>query len=588
MDVLTASPPNCETVFPSTCTAPAGFHFRTSWNFRQIGSPPPRRFGRKRLWCLYRAFYVHDALRIASDGLFYFRVNLPHAQDKSVAVRIARRKYMALSTAEIKKFISDDAMSGKKRQAAVGERYYHGEHDILKSRLFYYNAEGKLVEDKARSNIKIAHPFFMILADQLSAYALSGKKNPIQAKEKVDGLQDLLDERFDDDFWSEVSELITGSYVKGFDYLYRYINADGKPSYQCADSLGVVEVAARDAEDGQDHVIYHYTDTINKGSKTVRRIQDWTANGTVYYIQIDDGEITRDDSVAYNPRPHVVYADDGAGDQMEKSFGFIPFWRLDYCKKQHSGLKPIKGLIDDYDLHACSLSNNLVDFDTPLHVVKGYNGDNLDELQQNLKTKKIVGVDSEGGIDVQTVSVPYEARKEKLEIDERNIYIFGMGFNPAQVGDGNITNVVILSRYTLLDLKKSKLDKRLKRLLTQIIKVELEDINEEHGTDYRISDITIDLTPEIPTNEAENLQNEKIKAETEQIRVTTILNCAVNIGDDAALEALCDILELDYEELKGQVEKLREEQSLVDAKATLAGVITDEQTAETGTTEIPE
>ena len=489
---------------------------------------------------------------------------------------------MALSIAEIKKFIADDKASEKKRRAKVGEKYYNGEHDILQSRLFYYNADGILVEDKTRANIKIVHPFFMILADQLSAYMLSTKENPIQAKKKDDGLQDLLDERFDDEFWAEIGEAITGAYTKGFEYVYRYKNADNKSVYQCADSMGVVEVPASDADDGKDHIIYHYTDTIEKGKKTVTRIQDWTAEESRYYVQIGDGRIKEDDAVKYNPRPHVIYQDEESGQTMGKPFGFIPFWRLDYTKKQQSGLKPIKGLIDDYDLHACSLSNNLTDFDTPLYVVSGFQGDNLDELQQNLKTKKIVGVDSEGGVTVQTVEIPYQARKEKLEIDEKNIYIFGMGFNPAQVGDGNITNIVILSRYTLLDLKKSKFEKRLKKLLKQFIKVELDEINEEHGTDYQMSDITIDLTPDIPTNEAENLANEKLKAETQQIRINSILNVAVNIGDEAALQAICDILELDYDELKDQVKKLREEQNTDDAKTVLEGVVTDEQAAEAG------
>lgn len=495
---------------------------------------------------------------------------------------------MALSIAEIKKFIADDMGSEKKRRAKVGERYYNGEHDILNSRLFYYNADGILVEDKTRANIKIVHPFFMILADQFAAYMLSKKENPIQAKKKDDGLQDLLDERFDDEFWSEIGEAITGAYTKGFDYLYRYKNADNKSVYQCADGMGVVEVSARDADDQKDHIIYYYTDTIEKGKKTVTRIQDWTAEETLYWVQIGNGAIKEDDSVKYNPRPHVIYQDEEAGQTVGKSFGFIPFWRLDYCKKQHSGLKPIKGLIDDYDLHACSLSNNLKDFDTPLYVVSGFQGDNLDELQQNLKTKKIVGVDSEGGVTVQTVEIPYQARKEKLEIDERNIYIFGMGFNPAQVGDGNITNIVILSRYTLLDLKKSKFEKRLKKLLKQFIKIELDEINEENGTDYQMSDITIDLTPEIPTNEAENIQNAKVEAETQQIRINSILNVAVNIGDEAALQAICDILELDYEELKDQVKKMQEEQSTADAKAALEGVVTDEQAAENSSGTIPE
>ena len=495
---------------------------------------------------------------------------------------------MALTVSEIKKFISDDKNSEKKRRAAVGEKYYNAEHDILNSRMFYFNADGKLVEDKTRANFKIVHPFFTILADQFSAYMLSTKENPIQAKKKDDGLQDFLDDRFDDEFWAEIGETITGAYVKGFDYVYRYKNAENKSVYQCADGMGVVEVPARDADDGKDHIIYHYTDTIEKGKKTVTRIQDWTAEESRYYVQIGDGKIKEDDSVKYNPRPHVVYQDEESGQTMGKPFGFIPFWRLDYDKKQNSGLKPIKGLIDDYDLHACSLSNNLNDFDTPLYVVSGFQGDNLDELQQNLKTKKIVGVDSEGGIQVQTVEIPYQARKEKLDIDERNIYIFGMGFNPAQVGDGNITNIVILSRYTLLDLKKSKFEKRLKKLLKQIIKVELAEINEEHGTDYQMSDITIDLTPDIPTNEAENLANEKLKAETQQIRINTILNVAVQIGDEAALEAICDILELDFNELKDQVKKMQEEQSTADAKALLEGVVTDEQKAEAGSGAVPE
>mgnify|MGYP003292058967 CR=1 FL=1 len=500
---------------------------------------------------------------------------------------------MALSVAEIKRFIDDDITSEKKQFAAVGQRYYEASHDILKCRLFYYNADGKLVEDTARSNIKISHPFFTILADQLSAYMLSAKENPIRAKKNEDGMQDILDDAFDDEFWAEISELITGAYVKGFEYLYAYKNEDNKLVFQCADSMGVVEVREKDTDDGCKYVIYWYIDRIDKGKKTIKRIQVWSETDVTYYVQSGtNGKITLDDSVSVNPRPHVVYTDPKTKKKMGYGLGYIPFWRLDNNKKQFSGLKPVKSLIDDYDLHACSLSNNLVDFDTPLHVIRGYQGyddtSKLDELITNLKTKKTIGVDDEGGVEVQTVDIPYQARKEKLEIDERNIYIFGMGFNPAQVGDGNITNVVILSRYTLLDLKKSKLDKRVKKLLKQVIKIKLAEINTENGTDYQLSDIKIDLTPDIPTNESENIQNEKIKAETKQIRINTILNVAANIGDEETLKAICDELDLDFEEIKGQVEKLKEEQSTENAIATLEGVVTDEQKAEAGSGAIPE
>lgn len=492
-----------------------------------------------------------------------------------------------ISVSDIQRLIDNDAASEKKRFAQQGLDYYNAEHQILKCRLFYYNADGNLVEDKTRSNIKISHPFFNLLADQLPAYMLSFDENPVRAKEAAEGLQEHLDTYFDNDFWSEFGDLILDAYVKGFGYMYAYKNAENRMAFQCADSMGVVEVRATDTDDKCQYVIYWYTDRIEKGKKEVRRIQVWSDTETTYFVQDGkSGKIVEDDSVEVNPRPHVVYTDEKTGKRMGYPLGYIPFFRLDNNKKQFSGLKPIKGLIDDYDLHACSLSNNLVDFDTPLHVVSGYQGDNLDELQTNLKTKKIVGVDADGDVQVRTVDVPYQARKEKLDIDERNIYIFGQGFNPAQVGDGNITNVVIQSRYTLLDLKASKMQKRANKVLEQLIKIVLAEINEEQGTDYQLSDTYLDFPHNIMTNKTENVQNAKTEAETRQIEVNTVLNVAANVGDNKTLQAICEVMEWDYEEIKRQVESLTEEQNTANARAVLNGVVTNEPTTEVGTTAV--
>lgn len=483
-----------------------------------------------------------------------------------------------LSIAEIKKFIDDDIASEKKKKAAVGQRYYDAEHDIKNHRLFYYNSDGILVEDTTRANIKISHPFFMILSDQLSSYMMSFEGNAIKAKESADKLQEHLDNYFDDDFWTEISELITGAYNKGFEYLYAYKNAEDRLAFECADSMGVVEVRAKDTDDNCEYFIYWYIDRIAKGKKEIRRIQVWSVEGVSYYVQAGkNGKIEPDDSVEVNPRPHVVYTDGETGEKMGYNFDFIPFWRLDNNKKQISGLKPVKPLIDDYDLHACSLSNNLVDFDTPLYVVKGFQGSDFSELHQNLKTKKVVGTDPDGGIEVQTVDVPYQARKEKLDIDKENIFTFGMGFNPSQVGDGNITNVVIKSRYTLLDLKANKMQDRLCAMLKKIIKVVLDEINEKHEKDYQLSDVYFEFTRNVMTNETENIQNAKTEAETKQVEVNTILNAAAVIGDEKTLQLMCESLDIDYEEIKDQLEKM-EEEGVIAAKKKLEGVVIDDET----------
>lgn len=119
-----------------------------------------------------------------------------------------------LKESEILHFISEDKTSMKKQLAKTGQKYYEAEHDILQYRLFYYNADGKLVEDTTRSNMKIPHPFFTELVDQAVQYMLSGKDENGELKlmkSDLPELQTRLDEYFDDDFISELSEVLTGT-----------------------------------------------------------------------------------------------------------------------------------------------------------------------------------------------------------------------------------------------------------------------------------------------------------------------------------------------------------------------------------------
>ena len=496
-----------------------------------------------------------------------------------------------LTTDEIRRLIDEDAVSTKKRRASEGERYYKAEHDILQYRMFYYNADGILVEDKARSNSKICHPFFTELVDQLAAYIMSFEESPIQAKDTADGLQGHLDEYFDDEFWAEVQELITGCNAKGFEYLYAFKNAEDRLAFKCADSMGVVEVRAKDTDSNCEYIIYWYVERVGVGSeqRTVKRIEIYDKDQIWFYNQLDDGELELDQDEPFNPKPNVVWKDTKTETYYGDSLGFIPFWRLDNCRDQYSGLKPIKGLIDDYDLMECGLSNNLQDFDNPIYLVRGFQGDNLDELGQNIRTKKMMGVDSDGGLDILTVNVPYQARVTKAVEDEKNIYRFGMGFNSAQVGDGNVTNVVIRSRYTLLDLKAKKLVKRIKRFLKPIIKVVLDEINTKHGTDYQYKDVIVEFELNLPTNAQENASIAQIEAQTEQLKLNNILSVAGVIGDEEALKAICGILDLDFEELKGQLEKLNESKNTDDAITDLENVVTDdEQPTEVSPATIPE
>lgn len=484
-----------------------------------------------------------------------------------------------LTPEAIKQYIDNDASSTKKQLARVGQRYYEGDHDIRNYRIMYLDKDKNLVEDTVKSNVKISHPFFSELVDQAVQYMLSGQDGFVRSDDPE--LQKQLDMYFNDseEFMAELYDVITGCMAKGFEYAYAYKNAEGRTCFQCADSIGVVEVKAKETDDGCEYVIYWYVDRIGKDNKKITRIQVWDSKQVAFYVQEDNGAILPDESEKVNPRPHILYQQDGDESTYMEDFGLIPFFRLDNCRKQFSSLKPIKALIDDYDMMACGLSNNIQDMGEAYIAVKGYDGDNLDELALNFRAKKHIGVGEGGDIEIKTVDIPYQARQAKLDLDEKNIYRFGMGFNAAQTGDGNITNVVIKSRYALLDLKCNKLEIRLKQFMRKLLKVVLQEINAENGTDYQQKDVYFVFDREIISNESDNAQIELTEAQKRQTEINTILNLREVIGDDMMLQLIAEQLDIDLDELKASRPK-SEDEPLFAAKSALQTIIPEDDPPE--------
>lgn len=481
-----------------------------------------------------------------------------------------------LTVEEIKQFIDNDTASMKKKFAKVGQRYYEAEHDINDYRIFYVNADGKLQEDKQKSNIRICHPFFTELVDQEVQYALSGKEGFIRSDNP--DLQDELDAYFNEneDFMAELYDVCTGAIAKGFENMYAFKNKEGRTCFMFADSIGVVEVKAQETDDGCEYVIYHYVDRIGKDNKIITRIQVWDSQQIHFFVQEDDGKIIEDPAEKANPRPHSMFSEKGK--TYYEDYGFIPFFCLDNCRKQVSGLKPIKNLIDDYDLMACGLSNNIQDTNEALYVVRGFQGDNLDELMQNIRAKKHIGVDEEGGVDVQTVAIPVEARKTKMEIDKENIYHFGMGVDTAGLKDTSATvSIAVKAAYALLDMKTNKFTTRLKQFMRKLLDVVLKEINDRDGTDYQQKDVYFCFEHETPTNALENAQIELTEAQRKQTEITTILNLATKLDNETQMQLICEQLDIDYNEIKDKLPDPDEAQTaLTETQGALDTVTVEE------------
>lgn len=117
----------------------------------------------------------------------------------------------------------------------------------------------------------------------------------------------------------------------------------------------------------------------------------------------------------------------------------------------------------------------------------------------------------------------------------------------------NITNIVIKSRYALLDLKCNKLEIRLKQFMRKLLKVVLKEINDTNGTDYQMRDVYFDFKREVMTNAADNAQIELTDAQKQQTQITTLLNLASYLDNETLMQNVCDILDLDYNDIKDKL-----------------------------------
>lgn len=480
-----------------------------------------------------------------------------------------------LNITEIKTYIDRDRVSAKKKYARTGERYYNGDNDIRHYRIFYIDKDGQPREDKTRSNIKKPSNFFKEIVDECVNYFLSGDERIVRSDDPI--LQSYLDEYFGDDFIDEFSDLLSYTLRQGRAWLYGYKNKEDRLSFKACGDIGIILVEGKYASDRQNNIIFYYPEHDITEDKIVTKIQVWDKDYTSYYEE-KDGQITVDKYYSINPRPHIIYKDINNRLTYD-TFGFIPFWDIENNKMHESDLKAVKEHIDNYDLMNCGLSNDLVDLSQGFYVVKGFYGDEIEDLVHNIRSRKFIGVDDGGDVDVKTITIPYEARRTQMEIDETNIYRFGFGFNSNKLGDGNITNVVIKSRYTLLDLKCRGLEKRAKKLLRNIIEPVLDEINKENGTGYTVKNVYFKFDREMITNELDNAQIELVKAQAKQTNINTILSVSTTLGQELVQEQVCSELELDYEDIKDKLPK-QETVDLDAASEELANIPVEETPTE--------
>jgi SPP1 family phage portal protein len=321
-----------------------------------------------------------------------------------------------------------------------GRRYYKCENDIMNRKFYYYNL-GNKIEDSYRSNVKIANDFLKIIIDQKVSYCLG--KDVI-----IDNITDLPF-----DINSEIDYVAEEASQKSIGWCFVWIDKEGLFKQKLVQSETIIPIYDGSIEENMIGLIRTYE--VGKDEFA----EYWDENFKTTYQKNGSNYIE------LSVETHL---------DNNISWGKIPFIRLLNNRYEMTDLDNIRGLIDAYDYTISDFSNNFIDFQEVIYKLVNYaeslkDEQSLSELIDYLKKYKIINVSDGGDFEILTNEIPYQARKEFLEILRKLIYMFSHSVDTEKLSGGDLTNVTIKAYFTNLDQKCNKFIKELKRFIMDML-----------------------------------------------------------------------------------------------------------------------
>ncbi|MFG3612387.1 phage portal protein [Rummeliibacillus stabekisii] len=376
-----------------------------------------------------------------------------------------------------------------------GVRYYFTENDILNKKVYIYDANGaKLVDGDATSEAsKIPSGFHKILVDQKVGY-LAGEPLSYGSKSDDKKALELIEELIGEEFEDTLPELILNASNKGKEWLHPYVDEDGEFQHIIIPAEEFIPIYDTKRKDKLLAGIRFYNVADNKV-----KLELWTPDDVTYYEMIN-GEIFIDVTEEVNPAPHFYQGDKSV------SWGDVPFIEFKNNEFGVSDLTFYKRQIDGYDSLVSTTQDVLEDIQAMIYVLKGYEGENLEEFKTMLKRYRAITMEAEEGSGVDTLSaeVPVEAYKTQRDTYTTDIYSFGQGVNPSPdiIGDAP-SGEALRNLYSLLDIKASMLERKFTKALRRFIWFVAEYAKLSKKGEFNYRDITFTFNKMILTNESQ-------------------------------------------------------------------------------------
>ena len=371
------------------------------------------------------------------------------------------RKYIV---SEIDKFMSSD----KRKQMLDGDRYFRGEHDILKRERKMISKDGTTIILTNLPNNKVIDNQYKKMVNQKTNYLLG---QPLTIQTEVEQYYQSLKQLINKNFLRRLKNVGRDSLNCGIAWLFLHYDDYGNLNFR---RLKPVEVIAGWKDDERtilDYAIRVYEVYERKDDKEelVRKVEVYHADGLARF-DYNDGKMIQTENKSY-----FTVIDN------EKEWAFnwsrIPLIPFKFNSEEIPLIVNVKSLQDGLNSILSTFQNNMEeDARNTILVLVNYDGENLEDFRKNLAAYgavKINTVDGRAG-DVRTLQVEVNAENYQaiLQIFKKAIIENAMGYDAKDdrlSGHGQANQLNIMSMYSDIDLDANEMETEYQASFEQLL-----------------------------------------------------------------------------------------------------------------------
>lgn len=394
--------------------------------------------------------------------------------------------------------------SPERLEQMAGERYYSGEHDILKRKRTAIGPDGKLMVLENLPNAHVVDNQYTKMVDQKVNY-LVGKPFTFNCENKA--YVQILGKRFNASFRRMLKYITEDALNGGKCWLFVHYDKQGELCFRRFPAFQVLPFWADDDHTTLDAAARLYLQEVWDGlaKKIVKRVELFKPDGIYRYVL--DGSTLIPDVELGDYAPYITRK---TGDKVEHfNWDRFPLIAFKYNKKEIPLIRRVKSLQDGINGLLSDFENNMEENPrNTILILKDYDGENLGEFRRNLATYGAVKVRENGGVDSLGVVVTAENYKAILELFKKALIENAGGYDAKDDRlSGNPNQMNIQSMYSDIDLDANGMETEFQAAFEQLLWFVNQDLKTKGAGDFEQEEITVIFNRDILINESEAITN---------------------------------------------------------------------------------